>query len=106
MRDLRSYEALFDEAEAAVKGDELLIARVRRARLGIDVLAIQRRERLIWHGANGEKGDDGGLDYSAIVSRVKNDWHKWAERYAGRHSFMKYLDSVVSAYEPKPGASV
>ncbi len=97
IRDLRGYEALFDKAEVAVMGDELLVSRIRRARLGIDLLAIQRRGRLHWHGGNVEKGDNDALDYAAMTARVRNDWHKWAEKYKDMKGFVGQVDSVVDA---------
>ncbi|MBO4344506.1 MAG: DUF4838 domain-containing protein, partial [Victivallales bacterium] len=99
IRDLRRYEALFDEAEAAVKGDELLIARLRRARIGIALYAMQSRGRLHWHGEKGAKEADDGLDYAAMTALISNDWHKWAKKYPGWKRFVGQIDSVVSAME-------
>ena len=106
IKDIQAYNALFDRAEASVKGDELLIARLRRARLGIDLLAIQHRGRMKWHDDTGFKELNFGLDYDAIVSRVKNDWHKWADKFEGKKGFVGQVDSFVAAMEarcnPKP----
>ncbi len=106
MKDLQQYEALFDRAEAAVKGDELLIARLRRARLGIDLLAMQRRGRLHRHGGNLAKEDDDGLDYAAMTARVKNDWHKWAEKYIHSKNFVGRIDSVISDMDARCAAKL
>ena len=106
LKDLRSYEALFDNAEAAVAGDELLVSRVRRARLGIDLLAMQRRARMGWHGSMANINGDSDLDYGGIVARVKNDWHKWAGKYIKSKDFIGQIDSVISDMDARCAAKL
>lgn len=83
---------LMDEAEALVAKDETYLARVRRARLGLDLLTIQR-ERIAGRGT-------GALAKKA-AGRVNADWAKWISRYPDKDGWKRFeLMSAVGLPPP------
>jgi hypothetical protein len=79
---LRSSMALFDEAEAAVADDPVLLRRVRHARLGVDRATVVRWRQLVeeWQAA-GNDPKKMPIDRAAIATR----YHKaWCEQIAFR----------------------
>ena len=65
-------ERLFDAAEEKVKGDATRLARVRHARLGLDLLMVCR-ERL--------SGGEETPRTRAARKRANEDWMRWMRRY-------------------------
>ena len=98
IRDLDSLNAIMDAAEKAVKGDELLMSRVRRARFGLDLLCIQRHNRIRRHGYADQKENDAALERA--VSRIRTDWRKWTESYPDK-DFRRSVDAVLAEYESR-----
>lgn len=75
---LKCQDAL-DKAEDAVKGDKLLLSRVRRARLGIDRYTCKTASSLIYHGDNPPPKRK--LNTGAAAKRIAESWPEWLERY-------------------------
>ena len=90
---LAAAERLFDEAEEMVKGDSTLLARVRHARLGIDLLAICR-ERLAGKAETPRT--------RAARARADSDWTKWMNRYPRGDGEWKNLARVENLGVPPP----
>jgi len=73
---IREAQAIFDQAEAAVKGDATLIRRVRHARLPLDRASLVLYPRLVRaHVAAGNDPKTMPLDRRAIAARCKATWH-------------------------------
>ena len=72
---LRGAEAIFDRAEAACKGDTVLLRRVRHARLPVDRAVIVLYPRLMnrWVG-DGNAPEKMPLDRDVIAARAKATW--------------------------------
>ncbi len=97
---IRELDAVMDRAEAAVNGDALLISRIRRARLGIDLLTLKRSVRIDSYGI-AAKGDPQPIDMDRLIKRLDVDWRKWAERFHESESCIKWIDSVVASANAK-----
>ena len=90
---LKEIDGLMERAEAAVNGDALLVSRIRRARVGIDRLIVQRRT-LNSHGS--VSGGNVRLDTKAAMNRLDNDWRKWTERYHDKNVFLENIDKFMA----------
>ncbi|MBQ7650657.1 MAG: DUF4838 domain-containing protein [Victivallales bacterium] len=90
---LKELDALMDKAEATVAGDAQLVSRIRRARLGIDRLIVQRRH-LNSHG--NVKGGNVRLDTKSAMNRLENDWRRWTERYLDKAAFLENIDKFMA----------
>lgn len=71
---------IFDEAEAAVAGDETLLRRVRHARLSLDRATVIVFPRLLqeWM-AQGNAGPDIPIDRDAVAARLRDTWYAQAD---------------------------
>ncbi|MCU0918671.1 MAG: DUF4838 domain-containing protein, partial [Planctomycetes bacterium] len=72
---LRRAQAIFDQAEAAVHGDLMLLRRVRHARLPVERACLVLWPRLMhqWTAANGQP-EKIPLDRGAIAARCRETW--------------------------------
>jgi len=72
---LRHAQATFDEAETAVRGDPVLLRRVRHARLPVDraCLVLWPKLMLQWTAADG-RPEKIPLDRGAIATRCRETW--------------------------------
>ena len=68
-------QGLFDDAEAAVRGDPVLLRRVRHARLPVDRACLVLWPKLMrqWTAANGQP-EKIPLDRKTIASRTRETW--------------------------------
>ncbi len=89
-------DAVMDRAEAAVNGDALLISRIRRARLGIDLLMLKRSDRIHSYGVE-VKNDPMVIDRERLLKRLDVDWRKWAGHFHESNSCISFIDSVLAA---------
>ena len=99
---IRELDAVMDRAEAAVNGDALLISRIRRARLGIDLLTLKRSIRLNSHGIE-TKGDPFIIDKTKLLKRLTVDWRKWAEQFHDGKYCLGRIDAILNAAEGQSG---
>ena len=99
---IRELDAVMDRAEAAVNGDALLISRIRRARLGIDLLTLKRSIRLNSHGIE-TKGDPFIIDKTKLLKRLTVDWRKWAEHFYDGKYCLGRIDAILNAVEDQSG---
>ncbi len=99
---IRELDAVMDRAEAAVNGDALLISRIRRARLGIDLLTLKRSIRLNSHGIE-TKGDPFVIDKTKLLKRLTVDWRKWSEKFHDAKNCLARIDAILSATEGQSG---
>jgi len=77
---VRDAQALFDQAEAQVKDDAVMLRRVRHARLPLDraTLVLYRDLNAQWHRA----GNDPAafpLDHGAVAERCRDTWRTQIE---------------------------
>ena len=98
IRDLESLNSILDKAEASVKDDPLLVSRVRRARLGLDLLAVQRHNRFRKNGYTSKDNDSSIVD--AALMRIRSDWYKWTERYPGKN-FRSSVEKLLSEMDAR-----
>ena len=80
--DVKICNDHLDRAEAAVKDDAKLLARVRHARQGLDRLMILRQHRAARHDPSGvipQTKEDAAL--AAARKRVTTDWPAWVKGY-------------------------
>ena len=85
--DLAVCTALFGAAEEAVRGDTVRLARVRRARLGLDLLALSR-ERLA--------GRPDSPRARQSLSCLTNDWVNWIGRYEDPSGEWKLVEKAMT----------
>ncbi len=96
--DLLEFEALFDKAEAAVKGDETLFRRVRQARCGLDRLLCMRKSRGgLYHGPT--MTVDPRFDVKAAMARLAESWPAWARRFPGGEKLEKDVGDIISKFD-------
>ncbi len=109
---VRRAHGLFDQAEAAVKGDDVLLRRVRHARLPLDRATLVKFPALMreWVGL-GNTPETMPLDREAAGTRVRETWHQQADLRlpeAQRAAEKQRADEEVSglmarrAYVPLP----
>ena len=95
--DLVTYKRLYDQAEAAVRGDEALLRRVQIQRLTLDLLLITSRHRLAK-----QNQEIPGVDWSTIVDRYtalcKDSGNDWPKEYT--HWDDSYYDALKKAAAP------
>ena len=87
------FQALFDEAEAAVKGDETLLLRVRRARMGLDNLTSRRANAIFYHGDNWKQAAK-PIPATEAAVRYLDTFDKWTARFSNQ----KYLHDYIRNY--------
>ena len=99
--DLLAFEALFDQAEAAVKDDSQLFARVRHARCGLDRLLCMRKGRgWFYHGPGQVQAP--GFDVKAAAARLAESWPAWAAQFKGRENLEKRVTDMVAKVGTSP----
>ena len=91
--DLAECERLLDEAEALVAADEVRLARVRRARLGLDLLAVHRDR---------EAGKTDSERTRKAIGLVNGDWMRWLSRYPDKKGAWKRLEKMRVLGTPPP----
>ena len=94
--DVVHMQKIFDDACAAVAGDELLLSRVYRARSNLDRLVCRRSSKLLYHGNNPPPAPK--VDFAASIERLKTHWVKWQERYGRREVLKKEALDEISTY--------
>ena len=88
--DATTCNKMLDAAEASVAGDARLLARVRRARLGLDRLMCLRSRSVMFHAPGGVAAEEKkipGLD--AAKARLRDDWPKWIAAYPKAQDLVK-----------------
>ncbi len=100
--DVATCNKMLDAAEASVAGNAKLLARVRRARLGLDRLICMRSRPVLHHvpgrGSVEEKKIP-GLDAARV--RVREDWPRWIAPYPKAKDLVKKeLDMLESVLAP------
>lgn len=97
---IRRGHALFDAAERAVKGDEVLLQRVKYARLSLDRVTIAAYARL-----NGEwtaKGSDPQAalpDRDKMAERALSTWHRETLRRVSKNRRKREMDVAKQEIE-------
>ena len=85
---------LFDEAEAAVKGDETLTLRVRRARMGLDNLTSRHSNAVFYHGPN-LKTTTKQIPTTEAAIRFFDTYDKWTARFPNADVKQKAIRTLV-----------
>ena len=99
--DIAAAHAIFEQAEAAVRGDALLFSRVRRARNGLDRLTCKRQGATLCYRAKDgtTKNIKSLLDARGAAQRLQESWPAWVERYASaRKSAMEAVDAELARF--------
>ena len=99
--DIAAAHAIFEQAEAAVRGDALLFSRVRRARNGLDRLTCKRQGATLCYRAKDgtTKNIKSLLDARGAAQRLQEAWPAWVERYASaRKSAMEAVDAELARF--------
>ena len=100
--DILEFQALFDKAEAAVKGDKRLFARVRHARCGLDRLLCMRKGRGgFYHGPALE--NDGKYNVKAAGDRLAESWPAWAQQFPGGKKLAQQVQDIIDGYDAARG---
>lgn len=89
-------QAIFDEAAKAVQHDEVLLARVMRARNGLDRLTCLRTSGLIYHGP--KKPAASKLDGAAAYRRLEKYWTVWCERYEDQKTWKNPIIDTLNQF--------
>lgn len=103
MADLNRATELFERAGAAVAGDEILTRRVRRTRLGLDMVWLERYRDLRREAHRGALPFRGPADPFAAVAALANDpfqvnaYREWAD-------FSEYTRTLQDLFPPRPGS--
>ena len=97
--DIAGAHGLLAQAEAAVRGDPLLFAHVRRAAAGLDRLTCRRgTASLCYRHKDGRVRETKSvLDVISAKKRLVESWPAWAERYAGRRNEPRAALNAVNA---------
>ncbi|MBQ7652525.1 MAG: DUF4838 domain-containing protein [Victivallales bacterium] len=88
------FQQLFDEAEGAVKGDETLTLRVRRARMGLDNMTSRRSNAVFYHGSNW-KPTAKPLPTTEAAIRFFETHDKWTARFPNAADMQKVIRQQV-----------
>ena len=96
--ELRAMQACFDRAEKAVAGDELLFARVRRARRGIDRICVFRALPPALRKAESSASYDRELAQQSMA-RLQQSWIKYLERYPQKEEYIAAARHEMAQYE-------
>ncbi|MBO4620011.1 MAG: DUF4838 domain-containing protein [Victivallales bacterium] len=97
---MHELDILMDRAEAAVADDELLLSRARRARLGIDLLALRRANGLSSYGFTANKSKT-GINLEKAIGHLENDWREWVRRYPDATAYLSQIDTYLSEFKAK-----
>ncbi|MBQ6473133.1 MAG: DUF4838 domain-containing protein [Victivallales bacterium] len=90
-------QKLFDDAVAEAKDDSVLVARLMRARNGLDRLTCLRTTSLIRHGIKGPQKTS-RLDGHAAFRRLESHWPAWCNRYPGHESWKNPISDVLDFF--------
>jgi len=102
LEDLTAATRLFSQAEAAVAGDETLLRRVRRAKLSIDVVWVERYRELARTARDEGLPFLGPEDPYAEVARIganefqSGSYREWAD-------FSEYVGKLRALFPPRSG---
>ncbi len=91
--DIVACERLLDEAETLVAADEVRLARVRRARVGLDLLVVYR-DRMA--------GKMDSERTKKALGRLNGDWMRWISRYPDKNFDWKRLVRLQTIGAPPP----
>lgn len=92
---LRECQDILDRGEAAVRGDALLLARVRTARRGIDRYACSLSPAL-YHGSN--PPPESQFDGKAAYKRISESWPKWVAHFPDPDALMREISDEMESY--------
>ena len=92
---LLKSEQLFDEAEAAVANDPLALLHVRRARIGLDLIAIRRSIPTFSHGIDLPEIRL-PVSPTAIAKRTIDTFDEWAAYFPNTNSLKSTIRSWVN----------
>ncbi len=88
------FQKLFDAAEAAVKGDETLTLRVRRARMGLDNITSRRANAVFYHG-NNWKPTASPIPATEAAIRYLDTYDKWTSRFKNGQNMQKNIRNYI-----------
>ena len=97
---MRELDTVMDRAEASVNGDALLISRVRRARLGIDLLTFKRSIRINSYGI-AAKSETFVIDREKVMRNLTVDWRKWTAKFHDGKHYLSQIDKFLAAADTK-----
>lgn len=105
--DIISMQAIFDKAVAEVQDDALLLARVNRARLGLDRLICKRNRKLVHYGRKtADVTVTERIDVQPSIERLRTFWPKWSEKYPGaakiKEAISRELENYTAVENPLP----
>ncbi len=95
---LQNIQSCFDRAESAVASDAVLLARVRRARRGIDRVCVYRALPPVVRQSGQPVAFDRDLASSAIV-RLRESWLPYLERYPKKEELIAAAQHELNQYE-------
>ena len=94
---------LFDQAEENAASSKVLLARVRRARLGIDILSgRQIRYYFDEWKKRGNTEATFPIDRKKIASRLRASWPEWVNRYKNPKRHLDEMQQEISKIEFSP----
>ena len=100
--DIIEFEAIFDKAEAAVKGDDKLFRHVRQARCGLDRLLCMRKGRGgFYHGP--ALAQDSKFNVKAAGTRLAESWPAWARQFPNGKKLEKDVSDIIAQYSAARG---
>ena len=94
--DIVRLQAMYDKAEEAVKDDELLMAHVRRSRLGLDRLTCMLGKPMIYHG--GDIADRKELGSRQAMARLQESWVGWYKRLNAHQNEINDVKRELETY--------
>ena len=101
---IAKFQKLFDEAVAAAGDDNTLVARLMRARNGLDRLTCMRVATLSYHGP--KRKATSALDVKPALERLEKYWPEWCSCYNNAANLKSRiednLNAVKYAIEPPP----
>ncbi|MBO4344320.1 MAG: DUF4838 domain-containing protein [Victivallales bacterium] len=96
--DMARLQAMYDKAEETVKDDELLKARVRHSRLGLDRLTCFLDKKLIYHGRQ-SNANMAVLDSSKAKARMEESWEAWYRKVKAPEDQINSLKREIASHE-------
>ena len=94
--DIDACNRMLDSAEASVAGMQKFLARVRRARLGLDQLVCLRSQVVRHEPGGGSVGKAPVRGLDAARDRLLNDWPRWCEAFPNGNALVRKRLAVLS----------